>query len=126
MLLMVPVMGCKFTTWPQQGHFSAAKNQMKLDNKDIAKVYAYFSSHVTQSEEHYFITLLKLVAQLGGYFGLFRTSLVLLEMCHFSRLRQDDRLKHVVESRRSRRNGTEEAPEADPTMMLSSFAIENT
>ena len=99
-----------------------AMNRMKLKSKDHAKVYAYFSSRVTQSEEHYFYTALTLLAQLGGYVGLFRSTQFLLDLCQFSRLRQNDRLKHSIESRRSRRDGAQETQRSDPEMKFSSLA----
>ena len=103
-----------------------AKNQ-QLENKSHAKLYAYFASHVTQSVEHYYYTILKLVAQIGGYLGLFRVMQFLLDLCGFSRLRPNFRFKHLVECRRSRKDMANEAHlnRSDPVANLSSLALYN-
>jgi hypothetical protein len=52
-----------------------AKNEFQNEAKNHGILLAYFSSIVIQSREHYFITIIKLAGQIGGYFGLLRLAL---------------------------------------------------
>ena len=63
----------------------AMNEQIYVDEKH-GKLQAYFSSSVLQSRERYFITILKLAGQIGGYIGLFRTTLILLGLMKFHSL----------------------------------------
>ena len=63
------------------------KNERKVQDKEHeGQLLAYFSSNVAQSREHYFITVIKLAAQIGGYIGLFRLSITLLNLIKFNAL----------------------------------------
>ena len=66
-----------------------AKNELDNKNKSYAQLYLYFSSSIVQSKEHYFITIIKLAGQIGGYIGLFRLSLTILNLLKFDSLLQD-------------------------------------
>ena len=70
-----------------------AKNYQKFDNRNYSQMYFYFPSRVMRSEEHYLITFLKLIAQVGGYLGLYRITVWLLELCKFNRLKRDSSAK---------------------------------
>ena len=63
-----------------------AKNERRNEENKYAQLFAYFSSSVVQSREHYFITLIKLAGQIGGYIGLFRLALFLLGLVKFNTL----------------------------------------
>ena len=63
-----------------------AMNEQIYEDKKHGKLQAYFSSSVVQSRERYFITILKLAGQIGGYIGLFRLSLILLGLMKFHSL----------------------------------------
>merc|ERR1712224_309675 len=69
-----------------------SKNKWKSVAQNYGRLDAYFSSHVMQSQEHYYLTPLKLFAQIGGYIGLFRLSLFLLDLFQCSKFRQDEKL----------------------------------
>jgi hypothetical protein len=62
------------------------KNELNNEENGYAQLYAYFSSNVVQSREHYFITILKLAGQIGGYIGLFRMALTLLNLAKCDKL----------------------------------------
>ena len=62
------------------------KNELNNEQNGYAQLYAYFSSNVVQSREHYFITIIKLAGQIGGYIGLFRLALTLLNLAKFDKL----------------------------------------
>ena len=66
-----------------------AKNELESKSKNSAQLYVYFSSSIVQSKEHYFITIIKLAGQIGGYIGLFRLSLTILNLVKFDTLVQD-------------------------------------
>ena len=70
-----------------------AKNYQKFENRTYSQMYFYFPSRVAKSEEHYLYTTLKLIAQVGGYLGLYRIALWLLELCKFNRLRKEGNVK---------------------------------
>ena len=57
-----------------------SKNKWKSVAQNYGRLDAYFLSHVMQSQEHYYLTPLKLFAQIGGYIGLFRLTLFLLDL----------------------------------------------
>ena len=70
-----------------------AKNEQKNKKNDYAQLYVYFSSSVVQSKEHYFITIVKLAGQIGGYIGLFRLSITILNLIKFNSLIEDTLLR---------------------------------
>ena len=74
-----------------------AKNYMKYNNRNYSQVYFYFPSRVTKSEEHYLYSGLKLLAQIGGYLGLYRIAIWFLELCKFNRLRSSASPKREVD-----------------------------
>ena len=63
-----------------------AKNERRNEENEHAQLFAYFSSSVVQSREHYFITIIKLAGQIGGYIGLFRLALTILNLAKFDKL----------------------------------------
>ena len=63
-----------------------AKNELKNKDNEYAQLLVYYSASVVQSREHYFITLIKLAGQIGGYIGLFRLSLTILNLAKFDTL----------------------------------------
>ena len=48
-----------------------AKNVALDESRDFGELYLYFSPRIKRSEEHYFYTFLSLMAEIGGYVGLF-------------------------------------------------------
>ena len=88
----------------------------------------YFASHVMQSKEHYHYTVLKMLAQIGGYVGLFRLSLFLLELCQCNKYRQDDKILASVRKKISGRTKSEKSTHeilADEQFInLSNFALD--
>ena len=66
-----------------------AKNEFQNDVKDHAHLLAYFSSTVVQSREHYFITIIKLAGQIGGYIGLLRLALSVLAWANIDTFMQE-------------------------------------
>ena len=63
-----------------------SKNELETEDQEHGQLLAYFSSNVVQSREHYFITLIKLAGQIGGYVGLFKLSIFLLDLIKFNTL----------------------------------------
>ena len=66
-----------------------AKNYKKLGHQNFSQAYFYFSPSVMKSEEHYEYSFLKLIGQIGGYLGLYRICLWVLDLCKFNTLRKD-------------------------------------
>ena len=64
----------------------AANYQKNSQNLNYSTVYLYFSSRVTKSKECYLYSALKLIGQIGGYLGLYRLFLWILDLCKFNRL----------------------------------------
>ena len=62
---------------------------MKRDSQRYSQMYLYFPSRVTRSEEHYLYTFLKLIGQIGGYLGLYRLSVWILDLLKFNTLIKD-------------------------------------
>ena len=69
-----------------------AKNYQTHD-KNYSQMYLYFPSRVTKSEEHYLYTFLKLIGQIGGYLGLYRLFLWILDLFRFNKLVNDTKEK---------------------------------
>jgi hypothetical protein len=66
---------------------TGARNYQKNSkNLNSSTVYLYFSSTVIKSEECYLYSVLKLIGQIGGYLGLYRLFLWILDLCKFNRL----------------------------------------
>ena len=63
-----------------------AKNYMKRDSQRYSQMYLYFPSRVARNEEHYLYTFLKLIGQIGGYLGLYRLSVWILDLLKFNTL----------------------------------------
>ena len=61
-----------------------AKNEYQNEATNYATLLVYFSPNVVQSREHYFITIIKLAGQIGGYVGLLRFALSVLERAKVS------------------------------------------
>ena len=118
-----------------------AKNELKTKLKaknEIGVIYAYFSAHVVQSKENYFITIIKLAGQIGGYIGLFRLSIFLLGLIKFDTLIDDtpissSRLKRLFTKKAfffAKKEEKEDDAEVksnrdDPLIGLSILAIQN-
>ena len=105
-----------------------AKNQRKYNDKFFAQMDVYFSSHVMKSEEHYYYTVIKLLAQIGGYVGLFRLSMFLLDFFRVTKLRQDDKVKSKIKTRigsRKKKNADEIVMADEHLINLSTLAINN-
>ena len=105
-----------------------AKNKFKQYDQDFARMDVYFASHVMQSKEHYHYTALKMLAQIGGYVGLFRLSLFLLELFQCNKYRQDDKIMAIVRKKISRTANNEKSTHeilADEQLInLSNFALD--
>jgi len=102
-----------------------AKNQLKSYDKDLARMDVYFASHVMQSKEHYRLTTLKLFAQVGGYIGLFRLTLFLLELFQCSRFRQDEKIiPKIQKTFTGKKKNPHEVMADEQLINLSSFAID--
>ena len=71
-----------------------AKNYQKIPDRNYSQMYVYFSPFVFTCEEHYLYSFLKLVAEVGGYLGLFRLTLWGLDLCKFGKLRENSKIKH--------------------------------
>ena len=103
-------------------------NEKERENKNEGVLFAYFSSSVVQSQERYYITIIKLAGQIGGYIGLFRLSIFLLGLIKFNSLiegvfqneREDDKDKAAEDSKKSNENHAD-----DVTIGLSTLAINN-
>ena len=102
-----------------------AKNQQGYDDKNYSQMSSYFSAQVMKSEEHYFFTIIKLVAQIGGYVGLTRLAMTLLELCNFGKLRQDDKLRDLLKLKRKNNVDEIHARGNDHLIDLSTLAINN-
>ena len=102
-----------------------AKNELTNEENEYAQLYAYFSSNVVQSREHYFITVIKLAGQIGGYIGLFRLALTILNLVKFDTLIKDTNLtKEKPESAKD--DGIEsDATGTDQLIGLSPLAIDS-
>ena len=70
-----------------------AKNRIELDHQNYSKVYLYFAPRVMRSEEHYVFSFLKLIGQIGGYLGLYRIILWILDLCQFNKLKENTNSK---------------------------------
>jgi hypothetical protein len=68
-----------------------AKNYEESKDKTISQFYLYFPSRVTRSEEHYLLGILILIGRIGGYLGLYRLCLWLLDLFKFNKLVKDAR-----------------------------------
>ena len=102
-----------------------AKNHRKHIDKEYARMDTYFASHVMQSKEHYYYTVLKLFAQIGGYIGLFRLTVLLLDLFRCSRFRQDDKLLPKLEKKFTSKKKNPHVVMADDQLMnLSTFALD--
>ena len=102
-----------------------SKNKWKLVSQNYGRLDAYFSSHVMQSQEHYYLTPLKLFAQIGGYIGLFRLSLFLLDLFQCSKFRQDEKLVPKIEKRfPGKKKNPHEVMADEQLIHLSSFALD--
>ena len=66
-----------------------AKNCKHLGHHNYSKLYLYFSSRIKKTEEHYEYSFLKLIGQIGGYLGLYRILLWVLDLCQLNRLRKE-------------------------------------
>ena len=84
-------------------------NKWKFASNNYGRLDAYFSSHVMQSKEHYYLTTLKLLAQIGGYVGLFRLTLFFLEIFQCGSFRQDEKIIAKLQKKvpRKKRNAHE-------------------
>ena len=105
-----------------------AKNKYKQYDQDFARMDVYFASHVMQSKEHYHYTALKMLAQIGGYVGLFRLSLFVLELFQCNKYRQDDKIlavahKKICKKKRCKKS-THEILADDQLINLSNFALD--
>ena len=80
-----------------------AKNYEKLEADTHSLVYFYFPSRVSKSQENYLYTFLKLIGQIGGYLGLYRLFLWILDLFKFNKL---------VKSSKDNTNGGEEGAAA--------------
>ena len=60
-----------------------AKNDLSIKDNTTAQLIAYFSSSVVKNKEHYVMTITMLAGQIGGYFGLLRLILRILEWTKF-------------------------------------------
>ena len=83
-------------------------------------MYLYFSPRVTKSEEHYLYPILKLVGQIGGYLGLYRILLWVLELCRFKKLKGTKKTK--TDDSLNDDTGTRK----DRLIPLSALALEST
>jgi hypothetical protein len=103
------------------------KNVQKQEDKPKeGHLVAYFSSNIAQSREQYFITVIKLAGQIGGYIGLFRLSLTLLNLIKFNKLvdgvfvnKKSDKIVQAEPVDRYNENGN------DALIGLSTLAINN-
>ena len=95
-----------------------AKNYKQLGHQNFSQAYFYFSPSVMKSEEHYEYSFLKFVGQVGGYLGLYRICLWILELCKFNTLRKDttSKTKDIKE--------TDETSTKDKLISLSVLALE--
>ena len=84
-----------------------AKNEQKNKKNDYAQLSVYYSSSVVQSKEHYFITIVKLAGQIGGYIGLFRLSITILDLIKFGTLIEDTPLRKKKEENIKEEEGEE-------------------
>ena len=102
-----------------------AKNNRKYTNKDSGRVDLYFSPHVMQSKEHYYYTVIKLFAQIGGYIGLFRLTLFLLDLFRCSKYRQEDKIIPKAKNKfiKKKRNPHEVMAD-DHLINLSTYALD--
>ena len=103
-------------------------NKREKEDKTQGKLIAYFSSSVVQSQEHYYITIIKLAGQIGGYIGLFRLSLFLLGMIKFHTLIEDVLQKESENDKNVKDGDSDKHNEShgdDPVIGLSTLAINN-
>ena len=63
-----------------------AKNWDNKRNTTHSKVYFYFPSNVLKSREQYLYTFLTLIGRIGGYLGLYRLVLWILDLLRFNQL----------------------------------------
>ena len=78
-----------------------------------------------QSQEHYYLTPLKLFAQIGGYIGLFRLTLFLLDLCQCSKFRQDEKMVPKIQKRfPGKKKNPHEVMADEQLINLSSFALD--
>ena len=105
-----------------------AKNEQSHSKKGEGKLVLYFPSSVKQSQEHYFITLVKLAGQIGGYIGLFKLSIFLLGLLKFHSLidglveiqKSNEEIEADIEQKYNDSTGD------DPLTELSILAINST
>ena len=95
-----------------------AKNNQRFENRTYSQVYFYFSPRVMKSQERYLYSFLKLVAQIGGYLGLYRIFLWFLELSKFNTLRGRSMSK-TKDSIKHNKNAT------NNLMSLSALALES-
>jgi hypothetical protein len=93
-----------------------AKNFMQLGHQNYSQLYFYFSSRATKTVEHYQYSFLILIGQIGGYLGLYRILLWILDLCQFNRLRQFSTFKYNKTKDKKKYNkkntkGTRRTPE---------------
>ena len=96
-----------------------AKNYKQLGHQNFSQAFFYFSPRVMKSEEHYEYSFLRLIGQIGGYLGLYRICLWVLDLCKFNKLRKDttSKTKDIKEH--------EEASTKDKLISLSVLALES-
>ena len=60
-----------------------AKNDWIIKDNSSAQLVAYFSSSVIKNREHYVMSITMLAGQIGGYVGLLRFILTIMELMEF-------------------------------------------
>ena len=106
-------------------HVSGKNQEHLLKYKKYSQMFSYFSAQVPKSKEHYVFSIIKLVAQIGGYIGLFRLFMTFLDLCNFRRLRQDDKLRALIKSNRQNNVDDAHAKGSDHLVDLSVLAVNN-
>ena len=108
------------------------KNEIDHKDKTTGRLFAYFSANVVQSQERYYITILKLAGQIGGYIGLFRLSIFLLGLMKFNTLIEgvfqtcEECEPKIDKDVQAGDTETFNEPDgSDPTIGLSTLAITN-
>ena len=101
-------------------------NEVDRTEKNEGRLVAYFSSSVVQSQEHYYITIIKLAGQIGGYIGLFRLSLFLLGLIKFHSIIEEVFEKDPESDKKVQNEHVDKCNDSngdDPGIGLSTLAI---
>ena len=101
-----------------------AVNRKMYHDRNYSQLYLYFSSRVIKSEEHYVYTIIKLMAQIGGYISLCRLALWFLDLCKFSKLREENN-KTTPSSNEDENDDTEDLrkPPMDGVLALATSVV---